>query len=155
MTVTNLKILLERVQAWPEAAQDELVAVANQIEVVSLSMPPVIPHIKGGRLKGLAVSSLSRVAVLPDVPTVTEAGFSGFEERSWVGYFAPAKTPADVVRKLNGEINQILALAEIRTRLDGFGLEPQPGSADAFAKYVKAEVAKWAQIVKKTGITAE
>jgi tripartite-type tricarboxylate transporter receptor subunit TctC len=130
-------------------------AIANQIEVLSLSMPPVVPHIKGGRLKGLAISSLSRVAALPDVPTVTEGGFPGFEERSWVGFFAPAKTGPEIVRKLNGEVNQILALAEVRARLEGLGLEPQPGTADQFAQYVRAEVGKWAQIVKKTGISAE
>ena len=89
-------------------------ALANQVEVLSLSMPPVVPHIKSGRLKGLAISSLSRVAALPDVPTVTEAGFPGFEERSWVGYFAPARTPAAIVKRLNGEINPILARSEER-----------------------------------------
>jgi tripartite-type tricarboxylate transporter receptor subunit TctC len=130
-------------------------ALANQVEVLSLSMPPVVPHIKSGRLKGLAVSSLGRVAALPDVPTVTEAGFPGFEERSWVGYFAPAKTPAAIVKKLNGEINPILDLADVKARLDAMGLETKPGSPEAFAAYLKSEVAKWAKIVKTTGITAD
>lgn len=130
-------------------------ALANQIEVLSLSMPPVVPHIKSGRLKGLAISSLSRVAALPDVPTVTEAGFPGFEERSWVGYFAPARTPAAIVKKLNGEINPILDLADVKSRLDAMGLETKPGSPEAFAAYLKTEVAKWAKIVKTTGITAD
>jgi tripartite-type tricarboxylate transporter receptor subunit TctC len=130
-------------------------ALANQVEVLSLSMPPVVPHIKAGRLKGLAISSLKRVPALQEVPTVTEAGFAGFEERSWVGYFAPAKTGAAIVAKLNGEVNKALALAEVRTRLDALGLEPQPVSAGEFANYVKSEVAKWARIVKTTGITAE
>lgn len=130
-------------------------ALAQQIEVLSLSMPPVVPHIKQGRLKGLAVSSLSRVAALPDVPTVTEAGFPGFEERSWVGYFAPAKTRPAIVKKLNGEINRILDLAEIKARLDALGLEPQPSAPGEFAGYVRNEVAKWAKIVKAAGITAD
>jgi len=130
-------------------------ALANQVEVLSLSMPPVVPHIKSGRLKGLAISSLSRVAALPDVPTVTEAGFPGFEERSWVGYFAPAKTPDTIVKKLNGEINQILAMPDVKARLDAMGLETKPGSPEAFAAYLKSEVAKWAKIVKTTGITAD
>ena len=129
-------------------------ALANQIEVLSLSMPPVVPHIKGGRLKGLAISSLTRVAALPDVPTVTEAGFPGFEERSWVGYFAPAGTSAGIVRKLNDEINRSLGLADVRTYLDNLGLEPKPLSPAEFTGYVKAEVAKWAKIVKTTGIAA-
>jgi tripartite-type tricarboxylate transporter receptor subunit TctC len=130
-------------------------ALAQQVDVLSLSMPPVVPHIKSGRLKGLAVSSLSRVAALPDVPTVTEAGFPGFEERSWVGYFAPAKTPAAIVNKLNAEINPILGLADVRARLDALGLEPQSGSPTAFASYLRAEVARWSRIVQATGITAD
>lgn len=130
-------------------------ALAQQVEVLSLSMPPVVPHIKSGRLKGLAISSLTRVAALPAVPTVAEAGFPGFEERSWVGYFAPAKTPAAIVKKLNGEINPILDLADVKARFDAMGLETKPGSPEAFAAYLKAEVAKWAKIVKTTGITAD
>jgi tripartite-type tricarboxylate transporter receptor subunit TctC len=130
-------------------------ALANQVEVLSLSMPPVVPHIKAGRLKGLAISSLKRVPALQEVPTVTEAGFPGFEERSWVGYFAPAKTSAAIVAKLNGEINKALGMADVRTRLDALGLEPQPVSPTEFATYLRSEVAKWAKIVKTTGITAD
>jgi tripartite-type tricarboxylate transporter receptor subunit TctC len=130
-------------------------ALAQQVDVLSLSMPPVVPHIKGGRLKGLAISSLSRVAALPDVPTVTEAGFHGFEERSWVGYFAPARTSAAIVKKLNAAINQALGQTDVRTRLDALGLEPQPVSPGEFSAYVKTEVAKWAKIVKTAGVTAD
>jgi tripartite-type tricarboxylate transporter receptor subunit TctC len=130
-------------------------AISNQVEVLSASMPPVVPHIKSGRLKGLAISSLTRVAALPDVPTVTEAGFPGFEERSWVGFFAPARTSTAIVKKLNAEINPILDLADVKARLDAMGLETQPGSPEAFAAYLKSEVAKWAKIVKTTGITAD
>jgi tripartite-type tricarboxylate transporter receptor subunit TctC len=114
-----------------------------------------VPHIKSGRLKGLAISSLTRVGALPDVPTVTEGGFPGFEERSWVGYFAPAKTPAAIVRKLNGEINPILGLADVKSRLDSMGLETNPGSPEAFGAYLKSEVAKWAKIIKTIGVTAD
>jgi len=130
-------------------------ALANQVEVLSLSMPPVVPHIKAGRLKGLAVSSLKRVAALPDVPTVTEGGFANFEERSWVGYFAPAKTPAAIVKKLNGAVNEALGMADVRARLDALGLEPQPVSPKEFSDYVRSEVAKWSKIIKTTGITAD
>jgi tripartite-type tricarboxylate transporter receptor subunit TctC len=118
-------------------------------------MPPVVPHIKAGRLKGLAVSSLKRVAALPDVPTVTEGGFANFEERSWVGYFAPTNTPAAIVKKLNGAVNEALGMADVRARLDALGLEPQPVSPREFSDYVRSEVAKWAKIIKTTGITAD
>jgi tripartite-type tricarboxylate transporter receptor subunit TctC len=130
-------------------------ALAQQVEVLSLSMPPVVPHIKSGRMKGLAVSSLKRVAALPDVPTVAEGGFANFEERSWVGYFAPANTPAGVVKTLNGAVNEALGMPDVRARLDALGLEPQPISPREFSDYVGSEVAKWAKIVKATGIAAE
>jgi tripartite-type tricarboxylate transporter receptor subunit TctC len=129
-------------------------ALSNQVEVLSLSMPPVVPHIKAGRLKGLAISSLTRVAALPDVPTVSEAGFPGFEERSWVGYFVPAGTPAAIVDKLNAEINLALAQPDVVARLQSLGLEPRALSPKEFAAYVRAEVAKWAKIIKSIGITA-
>jgi tripartite-type tricarboxylate transporter receptor subunit TctC len=116
-------------------------------------MPPVVPHIKAGRLKGLALSSLTRVPALPDVPTVSEAGFPGFEERSWVGYFVPAGTPAAIVDKLNAEINRALAQPDVVARLQSLGLEPRTLSPNEFAAYVRAEVAKWAKIIKTIGIT--
>lgn len=130
-------------------------ALANQVEVLSLSMPPVVPHIKSGRLKGLAISSLTRVAALPDVPTVTEAGFPGFEERSWVGYFAPAGTPLQIANRLNGEVNRALGLADVRARLDALGLEAKAMAPGEFSAYVKSEVSKWAKIVKTAGVTAD
>jgi tripartite-type tricarboxylate transporter receptor subunit TctC len=95
------------------------------------------------------------VAALPDVPTVAEGGFANFEERSWVGYFAPARTPAAIVKKLNGAVNEALGLADVRTRLDALGLEPQPLTPGAFSEYVRSEVARWATIIKTTGITAD
>src|SRR5262249_387423 len=83
-------------------------ALWNQAEVLGLTMPPAVAEVKAGRLRGLAISSLTRVAALPDVPTVTEGGFPGFEERSWVGYFAPSGTRVDSVKRLNAEIVRIL-----------------------------------------------
>jgi tripartite-type tricarboxylate transporter receptor subunit TctC len=126
--------------------------LSNNVDVLSTSMPPVVPHVKKGTLKVLGISSLTRVSALPDVPTLAEAGFRDFEERSWVGFFAPAKTPGEIVHRLNGEINQVIALPDIRERFASLGMEPHPGSAADFAAYVRKEVAKWALIVKATGI---
>ncbi|OGA77734.1 MAG: hypothetical protein A3G81_29575 [Betaproteobacteria bacterium RIFCSPLOWO2_12_FULL_65_14] len=126
--------------------------LSNNVDVLSTSMPPVVPHVKKGSLKVLGISSLARVASLPAVPTLAEAGFREFEERSWVGFFAPAKTPAEVVARLNSEINQALALPEIRERFANLGMDPHPGTAAQFADYVRKEVAKWAAVVKTTGI---
>jgi tripartite-type tricarboxylate transporter receptor subunit TctC len=129
--------------------------LAQEVEVLSLSMPPVVPHVKAGRLKGLAISSLKRVPALPSVPTVSESGFANFEERSWVGFFAPAGTPAAIVKRLNGEVNQALGMTDVAARLESLGLEPHPGSPGDFSTYFRAEVAKWAKIIKTTGITAD
>ncbi len=129
--------------------------VSNQVEVISGSMPPVAVFVKQGSLKALAISSLARVEALPNVPTVSESGFPDFEERSWVGFFAPAKTPSAIVNRLNDEVNQIVLLPDIKERLASMGIEPRPGSAQAFADYVRKEVAMWSRIVKTTGITME
>ena len=129
--------------------------VGNQVEVISGSMPPVAVFVKQGTLKALAVSSLKRVEGLPAVPTVSEAGFPDFEERSWVGFFAPAKTPAAVINRLNTEVNQIVLLPDVKERLAAQGMEPQAGSAAEFAAYVKKEVEMWAKIVKTTGISVD
>ena len=129
--------------------------VSNQVEVVSGSMPPVAPFIKQGTLKALAISSLRRVEALPGVPTVAEAGFPDFTERSWVGFFAPANTPSAIVNRLNGEISQIVLLPNVRDRLAAMGMEPEPGSAADFGDYIRKEVALWSKIVKATGITVD
>jgi tripartite-type tricarboxylate transporter receptor subunit TctC len=126
--------------------------VSNQVDVISSSMPPTLPFVRKGALKALGVSSLTRVQGLADVPTLTEAGFRDFEERSWVGYFAPAKTPADVVNRLNAEINHAIGQPDVRERFNALGMDAHPGSAAEFAAYVRAEVAKWATVVKATGI---
>ncbi|OGA01553.1 MAG: hypothetical protein A3H35_10120 [Betaproteobacteria bacterium RIFCSPLOWO2_02_FULL_62_17] len=127
--------------------------VGNQVELISGSMPPVAVFVKQGSLKALAVSSLKRVEALPNVPTVSESGYADFEERSWVGFFAPAKTPAVIVNRLNTEINQIVLLPDVKERLATQGMEPQAGNAAEFAAYVKKEVNMWAKIVKTVGIT--
>ena len=129
--------------------------LGNQVELMSGSGGSAWPLIKQGRIKVLGVSSLKRMAALPDVQTVSEAGFPGFEERSWVGYFAPARTPAAIVTLLNREINQALAHPEVKSRFAAQGMELHPGSVADFARHVRAEVAMWAKIIKITGVKAE
>lgn len=128
--------------------------LGNQVELLYGSLGGW-QFVKQGRMKVLGVSSLSRTQTLPDVPTVGEAGFPGFEERSWVGFFAPARTPGVIVSLLNHEINRVLALAEVKEDLTARGMDLHPGSPADFAKHVRAEVAKWAQIVKTSGVKAE
>jgi len=128
--------------------------LGNQVELLSGS-GSAWPFIRQGRMKVLGVSSLKRTEALPDVQTVTEAGFPGFEERSWVGFFASAKTPAAIVTLLNREINHVLALPDVRASFIDRGMDIHPGSVADFARHVRAEVAMWAKIVKTTGVKVE
>ena len=128
--------------------------LGNQVELLSGS-GSAWQFIKQGRMKVLGVSSLKRTESLPDVQTVTEAGFPGFEERSWVGFFAPARTPAAIVTRLNREINQVLALPDINASFKDRGMDLHPGSVADFTRHIRAEVAMWAKIVKTTGVKVE
>jgi len=128
-------------------------ALAGHVELVSVSMPTAMTNVKAGRLKGIAVASLKRVDALPAVATVAEAGFREFEDRSWVGVLAPAKTSPEIARRLNAEINDIIRQPEMREQLAAVGFELSPGSSAEFADYLKKEVAKWADVVKATGLT--
>ncbi len=116
-------------------------------------MPTAMTNVKAGRLKGIAVASLKRVDALPGVATVAESGFRDFEDRSWVGVLAPAKTSPDIARRLNAEINDIIRQPDMREQLAAVGFEPSTGSPTEFADYLKKEVAKWSDIVKATGFT--
>jgi tripartite-type tricarboxylate transporter receptor subunit TctC len=113
------------------------------------------PHIQSGKVRALAVTSAKRVKSLPNVPTMAEAGVKGYELISWQGIFAPAGTPKDVVQRLNSEIVKILKLPEMRERLEALGLEPAGNTPEEFAAFQKAEIAKWAKVVKDAKITAD
>ena len=119
------------------------------------SLTTALPHIKSGKLRALAVASVKRDPVLPDVPTVAEQGFAGFSAIQWWGLCAPAKTPEPVVARLNQALNEALALPEVQTRLHEMAAEPTPISPGQFERFLKAEVAKWAQLVRDTNLQIE
>ncbi|MES2510634.1 MAG: tripartite tricarboxylate transporter substrate-binding protein [Pseudomonadota bacterium] len=128
-------------------------AVAGHVDVVSTSMPTAMGNVTGGRLKGIALASLKRVDALPNTPTIGESGIAEYEDRSWVGFFAPAKTNPDIVARLNNEITEIVKQPDTREKLAAVGFEPASGSTRDFADYLRKETAKWALIVKATNIT--
>ena len=119
------------------------------------NMVTLIPHVKAGKLRALAVSSAKRVPLLPDVPTIAESALPGFETGTWYGIVAPAGTPQPAVARLNREINRILALPDVQEKLLAQGLEPAGNTPAEFAAMIRSEIAKYAKIVKAAGIKAE
>ena len=114
-----------------------------------------LPQIRAGKIKALAVASERRVAALPELPTVGESGYPGFEAWAWQGFVAPAGTPRDVVTKLNGAFAKVMADPAIKQRLSESGFEPQTSTPDEFAAYLKREIAKWAKVIRDSNISLD
>jgi tripartite-type tricarboxylate transporter receptor subunit TctC len=129
--------------------------LGGQVQLASMGFPPAVPQIKNGRLRALAVSSLKRSPILPDVPTVHESGLRGFEVSSWYGIFAPVATPKQVVAKVNADMQAILASADMKAKLAPLGAEPAPTSPEDFARFVRADIDKWAKVVTASGAKAD
>ena len=129
--------------------------LAGEVPVTFGTAASVSPHTKSGRLRGLAVTSGKRSAVLPDLPTIAEGGLAGYEMLNWLGLFAPAGTPRSIVDRLSAEALRVVRLPEIVQRFHAQGAEPSPLPTDEFGGFVKSEVAKWAKVVAATGMSAE
>ncbi len=130
--------------------------VGGHVEMMIASLPSVWPQVKANLVRALAATSAKRSAFVPELPTVAEAGVPGYEAGMWWGMFAPTKTPKDIVAKLNGEIQKILAAEDVKSRLAAEGAEPVLlMSPEAFSATVKNEIAKWSKIVKERNIKPE
>jgi len=125
--------------------------LAGQVPVTVASLVGLIPQIQAGRLRALGVTSARRSAVMPDMPTIAEAGVPGYDVTQWFGMVAPAATPVAVISRLNGEMNKMLAMPEVRKILAARGADPAGGSAADFAALIRKEDAKWAKVVKDSG----
>jgi tripartite-type tricarboxylate transporter receptor subunit TctC len=125
--------------------------LAGQVQLASIGLPPAMPFVKAGRLRVLAVTGAKRSPLLPDEPTVSEAGLPGFEVTSWYGMFAPAGLPADILKKLNEDIAAVLATPDVVKRLASLGADPAPLSPEDFGIFVRDEITKWAKVVKESG----
>jgi tripartite-type tricarboxylate transporter receptor subunit TctC len=122
--------------------------LSGQVQCIFGNMISTLPHMRTGRLRGLAVSSAKRSQAAPELPTVAESGVPGFESGSWWGISAPKGTPREIVVKINAEVNRIIAAPELRARLGTEGAEMLGGTPEAFDGYVRSEIAKWAKVVK-------
>jgi tripartite-type tricarboxylate transporter receptor subunit TctC len=129
--------------------------VGGQVLFSFASMASAVPFVRAGRLRAIAVSGGQRSALFPDVPTVAESGLPGFASEDWQGILAPAKTPADVVLKLNGEIARILAMPEVKAKLAAAGFDAKTSTPEWFGQFIKAETLKWAKLLKGIGIKAQ
>jgi len=124
--------------------------LAGQTSLLFATMPTVLPHAKAGKLRAIATIGATRSAAAPDLPTVAES-LPGFEVNNWIGLFAPAGTPADIVRRWNGEVMRIMQSPDIQARLPAEGARFSPNTSEQFGEFVKAEIAKWAPVVKASG----
>ena len=129
--------------------------IAGRVSPGFATILSAAPHIEGGRLRALAVSTPKRSSALPDLPTVAEAGVPGYEFTGWWGVVVPARTPHDVISKLNGELVKILAQPDVRERLVREGADPASTTPEAFTAYMRSEVAKWSKVIKTANIKAE
>ncbi|WP_426959169.1 tripartite tricarboxylate transporter substrate binding protein [Muricoccus radiodurans] len=136
-------------------AQAVTAVVAGQVPVGSTSLPPALPLVREGRIRPIAVTGLRRDPALPEVPTVAESGFPDFEALTWFALMAPPGTPAAVTERMNAEVNRALAAPEMRARLDAMGFLPAAMDRAGYGAYLRAEVAKWAEVVRTSGATAE
>jgi tripartite-type tricarboxylate transporter receptor subunit TctC len=118
-------------------------------------VPQALPHVQGGPLRALAVTTPARSPAIPEVPTVAEAGVSGFNVTIWYGILATGRTPKPIIDKLNGEIVKALQSADARQQLMSLGLEPVGNGPGQFGATIRAEMAQWARVVKQAGIKVE
>lgn len=126
--------------------------VQNEVQTLFSGPGAAIPQIKAGRIRGLAVTTIKRARQLPDLPTLDESGFKGFEVSGWYGIMAPAKTPRPIITRLNQDIVAVLTTGDTPKLLVNRGYEPAPMSPEAFSKYLQAEIARWSKAIKQYGI---
>lgn len=129
--------------------------ISGQTQVMFDLMPSALPHVKGGRVRALAVTGSKRSPALPDLPTVAEAGVPGYEFSAWFGVFAPAGTPKPVVAQLNAALGKAMSSPQFQARLQQLGAEATAGTPESFGKYFRSEHARWGQVIKETGISLE
>ena len=129
--------------------------IAGQVHLYFSSVLGALPHVKTGKLRALAVTSAGRSRAAPDLPSVAESGFPGYEANNWVGLLVPARTPAPIVERLHRETVQILRMPDVQERLAAQGGDPEPSSPAQFTAYLTSEIRKWAKVVKASGAQAE
>ena len=129
--------------------------LANQVPIVADTAPVVLPHVREGRLRGIAVTTAERVPQAPDLPTIAEQGFPGFEATSWGGVLGPANLPAPVLRRLHGAVVKGMTAAPVQEALAKQGVQVRTSTPEEFLAHIRSEVARWTAVVEKAGIKPE
>ena len=129
--------------------------VGGQVQLVFATAASAVPQIKAGKIKGIAVTTIKRSALMPNIPTIAESGLPGFDANNWYGLLAPAKTPRPLIMRLNAEVTKVLAMPDVKDFLFNQGLDPAPGTPEQFGAYIKSEITKWAKVVKDSGARAD
>jgi tripartite-type tricarboxylate transporter receptor subunit TctC len=125
--------------------------LGGQVSLGIVALSASLPHVRTGKLTALGVTSLKRTVFAPDVPTIAESGFPGYEVEFWMGVMAPSATPREIVTRLNSEIVKILQMPDVRERFHSQGFEIYSSTPQQFSAYIKAEIQKWAKVVKESG----
>ena len=129
--------------------------IAGDVQMTIVDTPPLVAQIKAGKVKALGVTAAKRAASMPELPTVAESGVPGYEMVLWIGVFAPAGTPREIVSKLNAEIVRIVRLPDIRAELAGMGVDPVGNTSEQMAEWIRREIARFGPVVKAANIQAE
>ena len=129
--------------------------IPGRVDVIFDNMPSILSHVKAGSLRGLAVTTKDRVAVVADIPTIAESGVPGFDVFSWFGFFVPAKTPKDIVARINADTNAALAHASVKPRFEELGAAPKGSTPAELAAFLKSEIDKWGPVIQEAKIRVE
>jgi tripartite-type tricarboxylate transporter receptor subunit TctC len=151
-SMTGINMVHVPYKGTPAAYNDLL---AGQVSLMFDNIVAVMPHIKAGSLKPIAVTSASRVPSLPDVPTMAESGVPGFDAVSWIGAMVPAGTPKDIISKINTDMVAVLNMPDVKERLAASGAELKPSTPEQLAEHIRKEIDKWGKAVKSSGAQAE
>jgi tripartite-type tricarboxylate transporter receptor subunit TctC len=152
LDAAKIKVLHVPYKGTGPALQD---TIGGQVQLIFGAIPATLPHVKAGRLRALAVTTSKRVAAAPDLPTVAESGYPGYEVTNWHGLVGPKGLPKEVVERLNREINALIQSEDMKKRMETEGLEPAGGSPARFGEILKSEAARWAKVVQQAGIKIE
>jgi tripartite-type tricarboxylate transporter receptor subunit TctC len=129
--------------------------IPGRVDVIFDNMPSILSHVKGGSLRGLAVTTRERVAATPEIPTIAESGVPGFDVFSWFGFFVPAKTPPEVIAKINADTNAALAYGPVKSRFEELGANPKGSTPAELAAFLQSEIDKWGPVIREAKIRVE